>query len=319
VTGMIRRGLRLEFVAALGLALAAPTLPLEAASSTGVAAQTTLTVETHDHAGRTQADFSVAIAAADGLPATGAVTLMDNGRSLAGAALDKQGNATLHLNLPAGEHDFTATYAGDAAHGSSISQTVHARAQAVTTPDFQISIAPGALSLAVGKSGTITATVTPENAAALTTPLFVTLSCSGLPDESQCTFTPENIEILPTSTAPIISSMVLVTQLGEGSIARPGDNRLVLAVLFPGAFALGGLACAFRRRPRLQRLSLLALLALVTSLGTTACNPQYNFLNHGPPPNQATPAGTYNVAVTAQSSNGVTAISNSTSLALTVQ
>jgi hypothetical protein len=319
VTGMIRRGLRLELVAALGLALAAPTLPLEALSTTAVATQTTLTVETHDHAGRTQADFSVAIAAPDGLPATGAVTLMDKGRSLAGAALDKQGNATLQLNLPAGEHDFTATYAGDAAHGSSISQTVHARAQAVTTPDFQISVAPAALSLAVGKSGTITATVTPENAAALTTPLFVTLSCSGLPDESQCTFTPENIEILPTSTAPITSSMVVVTELGEGSIARPGDNRLVLAVLFPGAFALGGLACALRRRPRLQRLSLLALLALVTSLGTTACNPQYNFLNHGPPPNQATPAGIYNVAVTAQSSNGVTAISNSTNLALTVQ
>jgi hypothetical protein len=316
---MIRRGLRLELMAAMGLALAATTLPLEALSTASAATQTTLTVETHDQAGRTRADFSVAIAAADGLPATGAVALMDNGRSLAGAALDKQGNATLHLDLPAGEHDFTATYAGDAAHGTSVSRSVHAHAQAVTTPDFQISVAKPALTLPLGTSGTIAVSVTPENAAALTTPLFVTLSCSGLPDESQCTFTPENIEILPTSAGPINSSMVIVTELGEGSIARPGDNRLVLAVLFPGAFALGGLACAFRRRPRLQRLLLLALLALVTSLGTTACNPQYNFRNHGPPPNQATPAGTYNVAVTAQSSDGVTAISHSTTLALTVQ
>ena len=319
MTGMIRRGLRLELVAALGLALAAPVLPLEALSTTGLATQTTLTVETHDHAGRTRADFTVAIAAADGLPATGAVTLMDNGRSLTGAALDKQGNATLHLNLPAGEHDFTATYAGDAAHGPSFSQPVRARAQAVTTPDFQVSIAPATLSLGLGKSGTITATVTPENASVLTTPLFVTLSCSGLPDQSQCTFTPENIEILPTSTGPIITTMVLVTQLGEDASARPGGNRLVLAVLFPGAFTLGGLACLFRRRPRLRRLTLVALVALVTSLGTTACNPQYNFLHHGAQPNPPTPAGTYNVAVTAQSSNGVTAISSAANLVLTVQ
>ena len=302
----------------MGLALAAPALPLEALSTTSLATQTTLTVETHDHAGRTRADFTVAIAAADGLPATGAVTLMDNGRSLTGAALDKQGNATLHLNLPAGEHDFTATYAGDAAHGPSSSQPVRARAQAVTTPDFQVSIAPATLSLGLGKSGTITATVTPENASARTTPLFVTLSCSGLPDQSQCTFTPENIEILPTSTGPIITTMVLVTQLGEDAIARPGGNRLVLAVLFPGAFTLGGLACLFRRRPRL-RLMLVALVALVTSLGTTACNPQYNFLHHGAQPNPPTPAGTYNVAVTAQSSNGVTAISSAANLVLTVQ
>ena len=319
MTGMIRRGMRLELVAALGLALAAPALPLAAESTTGLATQTTVTVETHDHAGRTQAVFTVAIAGADGLPATGAVTLLDNGRSLAGAALDKQGNATLHLDLPAGDHAFTATYAGDSAHRSSVSQAVHARAQAVTVPDFQISIAPATLSLGLGASGTITTSITPENASSLTAPMFVTLSCSGLPDESTCTFNPENVEILPTSTAAITSSLVILTQKGEGSIARPGDNHLELAILFPGAFALGGLAWSFRRRPWLQRLSLIALVALVSCLGTTACNARYNYYNHRPPPNQPTPAGTYTVDITAQSSNGVTATTHTTTLAFTVQ
>lgn len=319
MTGMIRRGLRLELIAALGLALAAPAMPLAAESTTGLAAQTALTVETHDHAGRTQADFTVAIAGVDGLPATGAVTLMDNGRSLAGAALDKQGNAAFHLDLPAGDHDFTATYSGDAAHRSSVSQAVHAHAQAASVPDFQISISPATLSLGLGASGTITTSITPENSSALTAPMFVTLSCSGLPDESSCTFNPENLEILPNATAAITSSMVIVTQKGEGSIARPGDNRLELAILFPGVFALGGLAWSFRRRPWLQRLSLVALLALVSSLGTTACNARYNYYNHGPPPNQPTPAGTYTIDVTAQSSNGVTATTHFTTLALTVQ
>jgi ABC-type oligopeptide transport system substrate-binding subunit len=67
------------------------------------------------------------------------------------------------------------------------------------------------------------------------------------------------------------------------------------------------------------RLSLLALVGFVAMLGTTACNARYNYFNHGPPINPATPAGTYTVTVTGQSSDGVTAITNSTTLALTVQ
>ena len=53
-------------------------------------------------------------------------------------------------------------------------------------------------------------------------------------------------------------------------------------------------------------------------LGTTACNPLYNYYNHGPPVNPATPSGTYTVNVTGQSSNGVTAITNSTTISVTV-
>jgi hypothetical protein len=63
----------------------------------------------------------------------------------------------------------------------------------------------------------------------------------------------------------------------------------------------------------------MALVAFITMLGTTACAPRYRYYNHGPPPPPATPAGTYTVSVTAQSSNGVTAITNSATLALTVQ
>jgi len=61
------------------------------------------------------------------------------------------------------------------------------------------------------------------------------------------------------------------------------------------------------------------MVGLVTVLGTTACNPRYSYLNHSPDPNQATPAGTYAVTVSAVSSNGVSATTNTTNFALTVQ
>jgi hypothetical protein len=325
---MIRRGLRLELVAAIGIALAVPALACAAENAqAGTVArqstQTTLTVETHDQAGRTQAALAITVTGEDGLPATGAVSIRDNGRGqireLAGAALSKQGRATLVLALPAGDHSFTAAYDGDLSHNSSVSESVHALAQTTTTPDFAVSVNPATLTLTPGQSGTVTASITPENASALTAPMFVTLSCSGLPDQASCTFNPENVEILPNATAALTSSMVILTQKQEGLLTRPGSNSVALAILLPGALCLGGLAWSVRRRPWLQRLSLLALVALVSMLGATACNARYNYYNHGPPINPATPAGTYTVDVNAQSSNGVTATTHFTTLAFTVQ
>jgi hypothetical protein len=325
---MIRRGLRLELVAALSIALAVPVLAYAAQDAQGreLATQTVLEVETHDQAGRTTVTLAVAVTGEDGLPAAGAVTIRDSGRSLAGAALNKQGHATLILALPADEHSFTAVYVGDAVHRGSISESVHAVAQASTAPDFSVSVSPATLTINTpGESGTVTASITPVNSSALTAPMFVTLSCSGLPDQSSCTFNPENVEILPNATAAIPSSMVVVTQQQEGYLARPrfsgrpGSNGIALAILLPGALGLGGLAWSVRRRLWLQRLALLALVALVSMLGTTACNARYDYYNHGPPINPATPAGTYTVDVTAQSSNGVTATTHTTTLAFTVK
>jgi hypothetical protein len=81
----------------------------------------------------------------------------------------------------------------------------------------------------------------------------------------------------------------------------------------------GGLAWGARRRSWLQRLSLVLLVGLVATLGTTGCSPLYNYYNHGPTNPHETPAGTFNVTVTGQSSNGVTATANSTTLVLTVE
>jgi hypothetical protein len=54
-------------------------------------------------------------------------------------------------------------------------------------------------------------------------------------------------------------------------------------------------------------------------LGATACAPLYNYKNHGPPHNLPTPAGSYTIQINAQSSNGITATTHSTTMVLTVQ
>ena len=337
--GLNCRYLRLDLVAGLGFALALAVLPAAAAAQQ-IATHTTLTVETSEQAGHTQATATVAVTAADGLPASGVVVIEDGDLELAEAALNAQGVASSVFSLPAGDHDLRAVFVGDASHLSSASATSYATAQASSTPSFTLSLAPVApstlpLTLTAGKSGTIAVTVIPEDNAALTSPMFVTLSCSGLPSEASCTFTPESVEILPTTPAscpanspasacPPVSSMLLQTVAVSGArVLQPGfpgsaGRPVAWAILLPGILGLGGLAWGARRRRWLQRLALVALIGMVTALGTTACKPTYNYYNHGPVPNPATPSGTYTVTVTAQSTNGVSAITTNTTMVLTV-
>jgi Bacterial Ig-like domain (group 3) len=320
------RASRLELVAGLGIALALPALVLPALAlpsrSSGTATETTLAAETRDQNGHTQATLSVSVMGRDGLPASGAVVIEDEGKSIAGAALNAEGRATSELTLAPGDHHLTAQYAGDETHLASASQASAVAAVTGTTPGFTISVAPGSLSLAQGQAGTVIASVTPVNSASLTAPMFVTLSCAGLPDQALCTFTPQNVQILPNATNAVTSVLVVTTSLGRQSRVAPvhagHSNTVALCILLPGALGLAGLAFGARRRVWLSRISVLGFLAVVTVLGTAGCNPLYDYKNHGPSANLPTPAGSYTLLVTAQSSNGVTAVTQSTTMGLTV-
>jgi hypothetical protein len=114
------------------------------------------------------------------------------------------------------------------------------------------------------------------------------------------------------TTAASTASAAPASPLGRGS------SPIAWAFLLPGALGLSGLAFGARHRRWLNRLSLVALVGLVTVLGTVGCNPRYYYLNHGPPVNPPTPAGTYTVKVSAQTNNGVTAVTHSTTFVLVV-
>jgi hypothetical protein len=305
--------------AVLGVALSLPALALPAAAA-AQATQTRLSAETRDTAGRTQANLSVAVEPDNAVPATGSVVIMDGQQTLAGGALDAQGNAQIAIDLLPGAHNLQAVYSGDSAHKASVSGVTAMTAAVSATPDFGVSITPATMSLTAGQSGNATASIIPVNASSLTSPMFVTLSCSGMPDQSSCSFTPTNVEILPNATTAVTSSLVVSTQAKgtRGAFLGAKDDHIALAILLPGTLGLAGFAFSVRRRRWLSRVSLIVLVGFVATVGTTACAPRYDYYNHGPNYNLPTPAGTYTVSITAQSSNGVTATTHETSFALTV-
>lgn len=337
---MISRSLRLKLVAGLGIALGMPLLTVPAAYAYGIGTTTTLTTQTSTQSCSTSSltttltSVAVTVTSSSGVP-TGNITIEDEGSGtpvvLETTALSTTGQANLVFYLPNGPHTLFAVYAGNAPYVTSTSLSTAVTISSQCTSELAVAITnlspptTPANTLTPGQSGTATLTVAPsqefiQSLITLGTPGFITVSCSGLPDQSSCTFTPENLEISPGQYAAVTSSMVLETQAsGTAMLTHPGGNGIAWAVLLPGMLGLGGLAWGTRRRPWLSRLALVALLALVTTLGTTACNPRYYYLNHGPPENTPTPTGTYTVQITAESNNGVSAITQTTSMVLIVK
>jgi hypothetical protein len=310
-----------------------------AAHAQGVTTTTTLTAQTTTVTPQSSTvacsltSLAVGVTSAQGLPA-GTVTIEDEAGGspvpLGSENFNSIGQASFSFLLANGTHTLIAVYAGNATYqGStsiSVSPTISAQCESALVVSVS-SLVPSN-TLTAGDKGTATATVTPspEFVAALgNAPAFITLSCSGMPNQASCTFTPQDLEMSPGELQGVTSTMVLQTQAEGSGRAMPPASPLhrstpvAWAFLLPGALGLGGLAWGTRRRPWLNPLMLMALVGLVTMLGTTACNPRYYYENHGPPPVPATPSGSYTVIVTAQYSNGITATTTSTTIGLTVK
>jgi len=324
------------------IALAMPALAVPAP---GAGTITTLTAGTLP-AGSCSQPLTIAVTSG-GSPVTGGTvaindTFNGNAVTVASVALSSTGTASPTVDLSAGSHSLTATFAaqtvGTTSYGASTSTPAIAVSVA-TECEFSVAVSnltpssttANTITLTPGESGSATVTVTPsvEFTSSLTAPMYVAISCSGLPDGATCVPTPENLSISSTTpescingVCPPTSSLLIETYAASTASATPpqrkGSAPIAWAILLPGALCLGGLAFGARRRRWLSRFMLLALLALVTVLGTTACNPRYYYLNHGPQPNPATPAGTYTVTVTGQSNNGVTTTTHATTFVLVV-
>ena len=334
------RGWRLKTVAGLGIALAAFAI---AAGAQSVGTQTSMAVATSASSTQTNpagsvcqlttATVTVTPGSGTAMP-SGTVTIEDGVTSpvaLGSQTLNASGQTSFTFALASGSHSLVAVYGGSGAFSSSssVSQAVSVTSQCSGTPyAISVSSLQPSSTLTAGETGTATVTVTPLPGYVQglgSTPGFITLSCSSLPELSSCVFSPAEVEIAPGQFEAVTSNLSLQTQAARSAKTRPPaasrrrNGPLVFALLLPGLLGIGGLAWRVRGQFWTGRLILLALLGLVTVLGTTGCNPLYRYHHDGPPVNVPTPSGTYKIFVTAQSTNGVSANLNSTTLTFTVQ
>jgi hypothetical protein len=262
-----------------------------AAAENTAATQTTLTVATNSAGPRTKATLTAHVSADLAGSPSGVVNFRSGQTDLGSAVLDGEGNASLVTDLlSAGTHDVVAIYQGRSSYQASTSKSEQVHADASTVAGFTVTVTPTSLSTTVGGFVSTVVTVTPVNGFNA----YVSLSCAGLPVNTTCNFTPTNVLASCTGSTctPAISSMQIQTQ---------EPSPLIAEFLFPVLLGLAGLGA---RKRGAWRNVVLGMLAFAGALGITACSQRYNYLNHGPPGNPGTPAGTYTVTVEAQSSTG---------------
>jgi hypothetical protein len=242
-------------------------------------------------------------------PATipaGNVNFYDGGTSgtlLATRTLGGSGVATLSIStLALGVHTITAVYAGNTDFLGDTSTNTLVITIVVPGFTFALTTAPS-ITVQQGQTGTANFAITSVGGLTST----ITSTCSGLPANATCTFTPPTFT--PTATNVTQDGLLVVSTGGQAMAQnRPGYLPQRVVPLLAAIFC-GGLF--FFRRKRKLSLKLLLLLCSITTalLGTGGCGSGSNAL-----PAVVTPAGTSTVTITAQS--GV--ISQTATFTLTV-
>lgn len=258
--------------------------------------------------------LTASVADSGGAPATDGVVTFENaqGKSL-GSAFVKNGEAALTLDQRTSGQVW-AVYGGSRGFRASTAHAQVTSDASSTEPDFTITANPTSLSLTPGQYGTVILTITPLNGF----DDMVTLSCSGNPGASTCTFTPTTLT--PLNGAAATSALQIATQGAAGDLVWPGrESHTVYAIVLPGLLALAGLG-AIRRRSGLNALSVLGLAALFAAgtLGMSGCAQRYDYLHHPPVANPGVAAGSYTITVAAYSNNGASVTSHTLTVALTV-
>jgi hypothetical protein len=271
-----------------------------------VATRTQLSAQNHDGT----LTFTAKVADVQGAPVSEGSVSFETAKGSLGSVFVKDGAATLNLtNPPQWANTITAVYHGDNAFANSSASTGLSADATGTVPGFTVTASPSSLSLTPGQYGTLNLTVTSQNGFSET----VNLSCSGLPNESNCDFNP--VVATPPANGSVNSALQITTTAVSGVSAKnnqPGRSGALYAMLIPGVLALAGVGAIRRKNYRALRVLGVAMLLAAGTLGLTACNVRYKYLHYQPSPNPGTAAGSYTVVLAAYSSNG-TAITYATS------
>ena len=143
---------------------------------------------------------------------TGTITFTAGTTTLGAVSVNTTGVATLTTTtLPTGTYSIVATYSGDSGFAGSVSNMVMV---SVLAPTYLLSSTPSALTVASPGSASATFVVTPISGYTG----GVDMSCSGLPANTQCSFSPGVIAFTNILNA-------------SGATVTPGPQTVTLTVL----------------------------------------------------------------------------------------
>jgi len=216
-------------------------------------------------------------------------------------------------NTPAGNDSITAVYSGDVNY---LPSTSAAQVVLITPAAFTLTPSTSTMTLTSGQTGTLNFTVTSYSGYTNAT---IGLTCSGLPANSQCSFSPNNFTLV-TSVPQAVTALVITGQVPVipspvvGSLHYPwGGSRVPFTLALLAFVPLGLFRRRFLRGRLANAISMFAFAILAGGLfaALTGCG---NTLTG------KTPTGSYAVTVTAYSTagTGVTTTQQAT-IALTVK
>jgi uncharacterized repeat protein (TIGR03803 family) len=282
-----------------------PPVVLTVAPGTGGLNATTTALTITATPSTSQADvgsnvtFTATVTQANGTAApTGSVTFSSGTTVLGTGTVNSSRVATYSTAaLAAAQYSVTAVYGGDSNYATSSSAPA-----LLDVVDFQITANPATVTVtAPGQSGDTALTITPLDGFSQT----FSFACSGLPSNSNCTFTSTSTGATMTiaTTAPSASA-----SLQKGLDIH--GKALYCALLLPGFL---GLVFSGARKRSLRAMRLLTLLCGVTFCSlVVACSGSGNTTTIG---TGGTPPGTSTVIVTATAGQ----LSHQTSITLMVQ
>jgi subtilase family serine protease len=232
--------------------------------------------------------------------ASGAATFTNNGTVAFGttANVAAGAGALTTTKLPAGTDVVSATYNGIYKTSTSAAPVT----LTVVAPSFVVTPTTGTLTVAPGSTaGPDTLTVTSTTTGFITgtppvTAVAITYSCSGLPSESACVFSPAS----PTTAATVTVS-ITTTAPTSGQLRKPLDrgNHIFYAMLLPGlfgiVFTMGSrkTAGSGKRAARVLRLLSFIVVLGFSTMWLASCGGG----SSGGGGNPGTPAGTYSITI----------------------
>jgi hypothetical protein len=144
-----------------------------------------------------------------------------------------------------GTQQIVAQYPGDSSYSSSTSSAVSVTgAGPAPAPTFTLAANPSSLSIAAGMTGTATLSVTPQNGFNSA----VTFSCSGLPANSTCSFSPSSVTPSGAAATTTLTIATNVQSAANQVPARALRSAVISFALLLGFVPLAGIRFARRGR-----------------------------------------------------------------------